>query len=88
MTDRFAKVLARSHTDLSATDVLTLGVDRHTTLSTLLAEDDVLGRESQIDRWTALLDVMPSPKRCSPALTTNASKRYSPGTKPPAISQL
>lgn len=59
LIDRLAKVLARSDADLSATETLTLEVDRHASLSTLLAEYDVLAREAQIDRWAALLDVAP-----------------------------
>lgn len=59
LTDRLAKVLARSDADLSATETLTLEVDRHASLSTLLAEYDVLAREAQTERWAALLDVAP-----------------------------
>ena len=61
LTERLAKVLARSDADLSATETLTLEVDRHASLSTLLAEYDVLAREAQIDRWATLLDVAPFP---------------------------
>lgn len=61
LTDRLAKVLARSDADLSATETLTLQVDRHASLSTLLAEYDLLAREAQTDRWAALLDVAPFP---------------------------
>lgn len=59
LIDRLAKVLVRSDADLSATETLTLEVDRHASLSTLLAEYEVLAREAQIDRWAALLDVAP-----------------------------
>lgn len=59
LTDRLAKVLARSDADLSATETLTLEVDRHASLSTLLAEYDVLAREAQAHRLAALLDVAP-----------------------------
>ena len=62
LTDRLAKVLARSDAELSATETLTLEVDRHASLSTLLAEYDVLAREAQTDRWAALLDVAPFPE--------------------------
>ncbi|HLR84094.1 MAG TPA: AAA family ATPase, partial [Nocardioidaceae bacterium] len=61
VTDRLAKVLARTDADLSATETLKLEVDRHASLSTLLAEYDVLAREAQTDRWAALLDVAPFP---------------------------
>ncbi|CVN70433.1 Dtr system oriT relaxase [Streptococcus pneumoniae] len=61
LTDRLAKVLARSDADLSATEILTLEVDRHASLSTLLAEYDVLAREAQTDRWATLLEVAPFP---------------------------
>lgn len=61
LTDRLDKVLARSDADLSATETLTLEVDRHASLSTLLAEYDVLAREAQTDRWATLLDVAPFP---------------------------
>lgn len=62
LTDRLAKVLARTDADLSATEVLALEVDRHASLSTLLAEYDVLAREAQADRWATLLDVAPFPE--------------------------
>ncbi|WP_284690600.1 ATP-dependent DNA helicase [Microbacterium tenebrionis] len=57
--DRLAEVLGRSDADLSATETLKLEVDRHTSLSTLMDEYDVLARETQIDRWATLLDVAP-----------------------------
>ncbi len=61
LIDRLAKVLARSDADLSATETLAFEVDRHASLSTLLAEYDVLAREAQIDRWATLLDIAPFP---------------------------
>src|SRR5699024_635241 len=61
VTDRLAKVLARTDADLSATETLKLEVDRHASLSTLLAEYEALAREAQTDRWAALLDVAPFP---------------------------
>lgn len=61
VTDRLTKVLARTDADLSATETLKLEVDRHASLSTLLAEYDVLAREAQTDRWAAVLDVAPFP---------------------------
>ncbi len=61
VSGRLAKVLARTDGDLSATETLKLEVDRHASLSTLLAEYDVLAREAQTDRWAALLDVAPFP---------------------------
>lgn len=71
LTDRLAKVLARSDADLSATETLKLEVDRHASLSTLLAEYDVLGREAQIDRWAALLDVAPFPENVADDVFTS-----------------
>ncbi|MFT4052447.1 MAG: conjugal transfer protein, partial [Microbacterium sp.] len=65
------KVLARSDADLSATETLTLEVDRHASLSTLLAEYDVLAREAQIDRWAALLDVAPFPENVADDVFTS-----------------
>lgn len=62
LIDRLAKVLARSDADLSATETLAFEVDRHASLSTLLAEYDVLAREAQIDRWATLLDIAPFPE--------------------------
>lgn len=69
--DRLAKVLARSDADLSATETLTLEVDRHASLSTLLAEYDVLAREAQTDRWAALLDVAPFPENVADDVFTS-----------------
>lgn len=88
LTDWLAKVFARTNADLSATETLKFEVDRHASLSTLLAEYDVLAREAQTDRWAKLLDVAPFPENvadttCSPAPTTNASKPPSPAMKPP-----
>lgn len=71
LTDRLAKVLARSDADLSATETLKLEVDRHASLSTLLAEYDVLAREAQIDRWAALLDVAPFPENVADDVFTS-----------------
>lgn len=71
LTDRLAKVLARSDADLSATETLTLEVDRHASLSTLLAEYDVLAREAQIDRWATLLDVAPFPENVADDVFTS-----------------
>ncbi|MEL5990250.1 MobF family relaxase [Microbacterium phosphatis] len=71
LTDRLAKVLARSDADLSATETLQLEVDRHASLSTLLAEYDVLAREAQIDRWAALLDVAPFPENVADDVFTS-----------------
>jgi hypothetical protein len=71
LIDRLAKVLARSDADLSATETLTLEVDRHASLSTLLAEYDVLAREAQIDRWAALLDVAPFPENVADDVFTS-----------------
>ena len=71
LTDRLAKVLARSDADLSATETLALEVDRHASLSTLLAEYDVLTREAQIDRWAALLDVTPFPENVADDVFTS-----------------
>lgn len=71
LTDRLAKVLARTDADLSATETLALEVDRHASLSTLLAEYDVLAREAQTDRWAALLDVAPFPENVADDLFTS-----------------
>ena len=71
LTDRLAKVLARSDADLSATETLTLEVDRHASLPTLLAEYDVLAREAQIDRWATLLDVAPFPENVADDVFTS-----------------
>lgn len=71
LTERLAKVLARSDADLSATETLTLEVDRHASLSTLLAEYDVLAREAQIDRWAALLDIAPFPENVADDVFTS-----------------
>lgn len=71
LTDRLAKVLARTDADLSATETLALEVDRHASLSTLLAEYDVLAREAQIDRWAALLDVAPFPENVADDVFTS-----------------
>lgn len=71
LTDRHAKVLARSDADLSATETLKLEVDRHASLSTLLAEYDVLAREAQTDRWATLLDVAPFPENVADDVFTN-----------------
>lgn len=71
LTDRLAKVLARTDADLSATETLTLEVDRHASLSTLLAEYDVLAREAQTDRWAALLDVAPFPENVAEDVFTS-----------------
>lgn len=57
--EQLAKVLARSDADLSATETRTLEVDRHASLSTLLAEYDLLAADAQHDRWAVLLDVAP-----------------------------
>lgn len=59
VTEQLARVLARSDADVSATETLTLEVDRHASLSTLLHEYDLLAREAQTDRWAVLLDVAP-----------------------------
>lgn len=59
VTEQLARVLARSDADLSATETLTLEADRHASLSTLLAEYDLLAAEAQHDRWATLLDVAP-----------------------------
>lgn len=72
VTDRLAKVLARTDADLSATETLKLEVDRHASLSTLLAEYDVLAREAQTDRWAALLDVAPFPGNVADDVFTSA----------------
>ncbi|PKY69755.1 conjugal transfer protein [Brevibacterium ravenspurgense] len=71
VTDRLAKVLARSDADLSATETLKLEVDRHASLSTLLAEYDVLAREAQTERWAALLDVAPFPENVADGVFTS-----------------
>jgi len=71
LIDRLAKVLARTDADLSATETLTLEVDRHASLSTLLAEYDVLAREAQTDRWAALLDIAPFPENVADDLFTS-----------------
>src|SRR5690625_3257276 len=71
LIDRLAKVLARSDADLSSTETLTLEVDRHASLSTLLAEHDVLAREAQIDRWATLLDVAPFPENVADDVFTS-----------------
>lgn len=71
VTDRLAKVLARSDADLSATETLKLEVDRHASLSTLLAEYDVLAREAQGERWAALLDVAPFPENVADDVFTS-----------------
>ncbi|WP_260406238.1 ATP-dependent RecD-like DNA helicase [Microbacterium sp. G2-8] len=71
LTDRLAKVLARSDADLSATETLMFEVDRHASLSTLLAEYDVLAREAQIDRWAALLNVAPFPENVADDVFTS-----------------
>ncbi|MDH5134304.1 MULTISPECIES: MobF family relaxase [unclassified Microbacterium] len=71
LIDRLAKVLARSDADLSATETIALEVDRHASLSTLLAEYDVLAREAQIDRWAALLDVAPFPENVADEVFTS-----------------
>lgn len=71
LTDRLAKVLARSDADLSATETLTREVDRHASLSTLLAEYDVLSREAQTDRWAALLDIAPFPENVADDVFTS-----------------
>ena len=71
LTDRLAKVLARSDADLSATETLALEADHHASLSTLLAEYDVLAREAQINRWAALLDVAPFPENVADDVFTS-----------------
>lgn len=71
LTDRLAKVLARSEADLSATETLALEIDRHASLSTLLAEYDVLAREAQTDRWATLLDVAPFPENVADDVFTS-----------------
>lgn len=71
LNDRLAKVLARTDADLSATETLKLEVDRHASLSTLLAEYDVLARETQTERWAALLDVAPFPENVSDDVFTS-----------------
>ncbi len=71
VTDRLAKVLARSDADLSATETLKLEVDRHSSLSTLLAEYDVLAREAQTERWATLLDVAPFPENVADDVFTS-----------------
>lgn len=71
LTDRLTKVLARNDADLSATETLTLEVDRHASLSTLLAEYDVLAREAQTDRWAAILDVAPFPENVADDVFTS-----------------
>ena len=71
LTDRLAKVLARTDADLSATETLKLEVDRHASLSTLLAEYDVLAREAQTDRWATLLDVAPFPENVADDVFTS-----------------
>ena len=71
VTDRLTKVLARTDADLSATETLTLEVDRHASLSTLLAEYDVLAREAQTERWASLLDVAPFPENVADDVFTS-----------------
>ncbi|GAB3767767.1 conjugative relaxase-like TrwC/TraI family protein [Microlunatus parietis] len=61
-TEQLARVLARSDADLSATETLQLEVDRHSSLSTLLDEYDLLAREAQTERWAALLEIAPFPE--------------------------
>lgn len=60
--EQLTRVLARRDADLSATETLKLEVDRHASLSVLLAEHDLLAHEAQTDRWAALLDVAPFPE--------------------------
>ncbi|WP_228481053.1 MobF family relaxase [Microbacterium luteum] len=72
VTDRLAKVLARTDADLSATETLKLEVDRHASLSTLLAEYDVLAREAQTERWATLLDVAPFPENVADDVFTSS----------------
>ncbi|WP_437584290.1 MobF family relaxase [Paramicrobacterium sp. CJ85] len=71
VTDRLAKVLARTDADLSATETLRFEVDRHASLSTLLAEYDVLAREAQTVRWATLLDVAPFPENVADDVFTS-----------------
>ncbi|MEW1976548.1 MobF family relaxase [Microbacterium profundi] len=71
VTDRLAKVLARTDADLSATETLKLEVDRHASLSTLLGEYDVLSREAQTERWAVLLDVAPFPENVADDVFTS-----------------
>ncbi|WP_294178876.1 MobF family relaxase [uncultured Schumannella sp.] len=71
LTDRLAKVLARTDADLSVTETLTLEVDRHASLSTLLDEYDVLAREAQTDRWATLLDGAPFPENVADDVFTS-----------------
>lgn len=71
VTDRLAKVLARTDADLSATETLKLEVDRYASLSTLLAEYDVLAREAQTERWASLLDVAPFPENVADDVFTS-----------------
>ena len=51
MTEQLARVLARSHADLSATETRQLEVDRHASLTTLLDEYDLLAREAGTVRF-------------------------------------
>ena len=94
VTDRLAKVLTRTDADLSATETLKLEVDRYASLSTLLAEYDMLAREAQTDRWAAPLDVAPFPRERGrrrvhqPLLrTTRSSPRTSRGRRAPRSSR-
>ncbi len=64
-------MLACSDADLSALETLALEVDRHASLSTLLAEYDVFAREAQIDRWATLLDVAPFPENVADGVFTS-----------------
>ncbi|MVT27185.1 relaxase domain-containing protein [Nesterenkonia alkaliphila] len=57
--EQLARTLARSDTDLSATETLKAETDRHASLKTLMDEYDVLAREAEHERWETLLDVAP-----------------------------
>jgi hypothetical protein len=71
VADRLAKILARTDADLSATETLELEVDRHASLSTLLAEYELLAREAQTERWATLLDVAPFPENVADDVFTS-----------------
>lgn len=71
LIERLTEVLKRTDADLSATETLKLEVDRHASLSTLLAEYDVLAREANHDRCEALLDAAPFTSDVSEALFTS-----------------
>lgn len=89
VTGQLARELVRSDEDVSATETLTLEVDRHPSLSTLPQSTTYSSAKHRQTAGSCCSTSRPSPQRSSmtssPAPTTNISKAHSPGTTLPGM---